>query len=51
MNKKMSVSCKNLIKQHELSLFWLELNNINGIHNISIKFKKNEIKRLNLNPF
>ena len=47
----MSNSCKNLINQHELSLFWLELNNFDGIHNNSINFRKNEIKRLKNNPF
>ena len=47
----MSKSCKNLINQHKLSLFWLELNNFDEIHNKSIEFRKNEIKRLNLNPF
>ena len=51
MNKKMSVSCKNLIKQHKDTIKWLLNNNPDGIHNNSIKFRQNEIKRLINNPF
>lgn len=47
----MNDSCKELIRQHKLTIEWLKNNNENGRHDRNIIFREREIERLINNPF